>query len=76
MPTSLTSSLVLNPALSASFSEAKTKVTEGIKSGINGVPYYVVFAGIFVLIWLIWLFNTVYWSMPNEGNIRNILQTK
>jgi hypothetical protein len=75
-PSNLSSGIVFNPIISGSISAAKNSAKQNIHTGLNGIPWYILLAAIIVIAWIIWLFATIYWTLPDEGIIRNGIQAK
>lgn len=75
-PANLSKGVIFNPLITGSISAAKNSIKNGIHNGVGGIPWYVILAAIIVLVWLIWLFSTIYWTLPDEGTARSLIQKK
>jgi len=71
-PTKLSSSPVLNPFLTGFTFFPKN----GASFNYGQIPWYVILIFVGTLIWVIWLFTTIYWTIPDDTILRNTLHSK
>jgi hypothetical protein len=67
---------VINPILTGLTSMAKNSVKSGLTSKSNGIPWYIIVGYVLVLIWVIRLFYSIYWTIPDVSIMRNLLHKK